>query len=122
MCIEYVLSLQEEKYARQIDELEDDVKRLIQAETDVPLAKLELLDSVHRLGFKYKFQEDVKQALDVIYNNSTDAWLNDDLYSIALRFRILRRHGYTVAQGLSSKLDLLFKITQYKFILNYQLI
>lgn len=102
--------MQDEKYARQIDELEDDVKRLIQAETDVPLVKLELLDSVHRLGLKYKFDEDVKQALDVIYNNSTDdAWLNDDLYSTALRFRILRQHGYTVAQGLSCKLDLLFK-------------
>ncbi|KAL8103903.1 beta-bisabolene synthase-like isoform X2 [Apium graveolens] len=90
----------EEKYARQIDELEDDVKRLIQAETDVPLVKLELLDTVDRLGLKYKFQEDVKKALDFIYNNSSDAWLNDDLYSTALRFRILRKHGYTVPQDV----------------------
>ncbi|KAK1396201.1 hypothetical protein POM88_006064 [Heracleum sosnowskyi] len=88
----------EEKYAREVDELKDYVKRLIHAETDVPLAKLELLDTVQRLGLNYRFQNDVKQAVDVIYHNSTDAWLSDDLYSTALRFRILREHGYTVSQ------------------------
>lgn len=94
-----MLSLQEEKYARQVDELKDYVKRLILAETDVPLAKLELLDTVQRLGLNYRFQNDVKQAVNVLYDNSTDE-LNDDLYSTALRFRILREHGYTVSQGL----------------------
>ncbi|KAL8145632.1 hypothetical protein AgCh_003686 [Apium graveolens] len=68
-------------------------------ETDVPLAKLELLDAVQRLGLNYRFYNDVKQAIDVIYN-STDAWLNDDLHSTALRFRILREHGYAVPQDV----------------------
>ncbi|WOG82951.1 hypothetical protein DCAR_0102123 [Daucus carota subsp. sativus] len=90
----------EEKYARQLDELKDDVKRLIYAETDVPLAKLELLDSVQRLGLNYQFQNDVKQAVDVIYNNISDASLSDDLYTTALQFRMLREHGYTVSQDV----------------------
>lgn len=82
--------------------MKDDVKCLIHADTDV-LTKLELLDTVQRLGLNYRFQNDVKQAVNVIYNNSTDhGWLSDDdLHSSALRFRILREHGYTVPQGLS---------------------
>ncbi|KAL8131253.1 hypothetical protein AgCh_007252 [Apium graveolens] len=45
----------EEKYVKQADELKDDVKRLIHAETDV-VAKLELLDSVQRLGLTLQFR------------------------------------------------------------------
>ena len=93
--------MQEEKYARQLDELKDDVKRLIHAETDDPLAKLELLDTVQRLGLNHRFQNDVKQAINVIYNNISEASLSDDLYTTALQFRMLREHGYTVSQGLS---------------------
>ena len=92
---------QEAIYVKQVEELKDDVKRLIHAETDV-LAKLELLDSIQRLGLKYQFQEDLKQAVDVIYNNnSADAWLRDDLYTTALKFRILWDYGFTVEQGSS---------------------
>ncbi|KAL1817533.1 hypothetical protein ACET3Z_020107 [Daucus carota] len=90
----------EEKYARQLDELKDNVKRLIHAETADPLAKLELLDTVQRLGLNHRFQNDVKQAVDVIYNNINDAWLSDDLYTTALQFRMLREHGYTVSQDV----------------------
>lgn len=83
-----------------MDEFKDHVKRLIDAPTDVPLEKLELLDSVQRLGLNYQFHKAVKQAVGVIYNNSDDAWLqSDDLYSTALRFRILREHGHTVSPG-----------------------
>lgn len=94
------LLLQEEKYVKQVDELKDDAKLLIHADTETPLAKLELLDSVQRLGLKHLLKKDIKQAVDAIYNNSVDAWLSDDLYSTALRFRILREHGYTVSPGL----------------------
>ncbi|KAL1817532.1 hypothetical protein ACET3Z_020106 [Daucus carota] len=91
---------QEEKYARQLDELKDLVKRLIHAETDDPLAKLELLDTVQRLGLNHRFQNDVKQAINVIYNNISEASLSDDLYTTALQFRMLREHGYTVSQDV----------------------
>ncbi|KAL1821706.1 hypothetical protein ACET3Z_016575 [Daucus carota] len=87
----------EEKYVKQVDELKDDAKLLIHADTETPLAKLELLDSVQRLGLKHLLKKDIKQAVDAIYNNSVDAWLSDDLHSTALRFRILREHGYAVS-------------------------
>lgn len=91
----------EEKYVKQVNELKDEAKLLIHADTDMPLAKLELFDSIQRLGLKYLLHKDIKQAVDVIHNNSAHAWLiSDDLYSTALRFRILREHGYTVSQDV----------------------
>nr|AUG98171.1 terpene synthase [Trachyspermum ammi] len=87
------------KYTSQVDELKDDVKRLIHAETYVPLAKLELLDSVQRLGLNYQFQKDIKQAIDAICS-ADDSWLGGDLHSTALWFRILREHGYAVSQDV----------------------
>ncbi|KAL1815788.1 hypothetical protein ACET3Z_018362 [Daucus carota] len=91
----------EKKYEMQVEELKEDVKHLIHAETDVPLAKLELLDSVQRLGLNYQFQKDIKQAIDRICE--ADSQLGNDLHSTALLFRILREHGYTVSQDVFQK-------------------
>ncbi|KAL8091731.1 beta-bisabolene synthase-like [Apium graveolens] len=91
----------EKKYTTLVDELKDDVKRLIHAETDV-LAKLELLDSVQRLGLNYQFQKDIKQAIDVIYS-ADETLLGDDLHFTALWFRILREHGFAVSQDVFQK-------------------
>ncbi|CAK9178932.1 unnamed protein product [Ilex paraguariensis] len=88
----------EEKYVRQVDKLKDDVKCLINGVMD-PLAKLELIDVIQRLGLKYLFETEIKKALDIIYKDSNIAWLSDDLFAIALRFRLLRQHGYNVPQG-----------------------
>lgn len=41
----------EEKYGNQVDELKEYVKNLINGDTGVPLAKLELIDSVQRCRF-----------------------------------------------------------------------
>nr|AIO10970.1 limonene synthase [Eleutherococcus trifoliatus] len=90
----------EEKYVSQVEKLKDEVQHLINGDMDVPLLMLELIDSVQRLGLKYKFEKDIKKALDVIYNDKNDAWLSSDLYSTALQFRLLRQHGYDVPQDV----------------------
>ena len=82
-----------------MDELKEGIRGLIHAETDVSLARLELLDSVQRLGLNCLFQEDIKQSIDALCK--ADSGLDDDLHLTALRFRILREHGYSVSQGLA---------------------
>ncbi|KAA8545015.1 hypothetical protein F0562_019768 [Nyssa sinensis] len=95
-------SLDEEKYTRPADEMKDEVKCLINETTD-PLAKLELIDAVQRLGLKYQFETEIKNGVDFVYKNSSDAWLFDDLYATALRFRHLRQHGYNVPQEVFAR-------------------
>ena len=45
--------------------LEEEVKRMINNEDGaIMLNKPELVDDIQRLGFGYRFQEDIKKALD----------------------------------------------------------
>ena len=65
--------------------------------------QLKLIDAIQRLGVAYHFETDIEQALERvkatydqgIHGDDDD----DDLYNVALRFRLLRRHGYNVSCG-----------------------
>ncbi|XP_028102783.1 beta-bisabolene synthase-like isoform X2 [Camellia sinensis] len=87
----------EEKYMREAYNMKDEVKGLING-VMYPLAKLELIDAVQRLGLKYHFEGEIKQSLDDLIHN--DAWFSDDLHATALRFRLLRQHGYDVPKDV----------------------
>lgn len=68
------------------------------------LAKLELIDSISKLGLSKLFLDEIQKALDVVAakplkNKQSD--LEDCLYRVALRFRLLRQHGYDVSQASS---------------------
>ncbi|KAL7250347.1 hypothetical protein ACSBR1_012366 [Camellia fascicularis] len=103
MFMVYVCSsfdMQEEKYMREAYNMKDEVKGLINGVMD-PLAKLELIDAVQRLGLKYHFEGEIKQSLDDLIHN--DAWCSDDLHATALRFSLLRPHGYDVPKGTCAR-------------------
>nr|QGX02122.1 sesquiterpene synthase 1-2 [Tripterygium wilfordii] len=89
----------EEQYRSQFGELKEHVKRLF-IDADDLLSKLELIDSIKKLGLANHFREEIKEALDNIAskNQSTEA----DLYSTALRFKVLRQNGYEVFQDVFS--------------------
>ncbi|CAK9157540.1 unnamed protein product [Ilex paraguariensis] len=61
-----------------------------------PLDQLELIDNLQRLGVSYHFEDEIKRILENIYSNNK--WQKEDLYAAALRFRLLRQHGYDVPQ------------------------
>ena len=67
-----------------------------------PLEQLELIEILQRLGLSYHFEEEMKRILDGVYNNDHggDTWKVENLYATALKFRLLRQHGYSVSQGI----------------------
>nr|AQT33224.1 chloroplast sabinene synthase [Murraya koenigii] len=85
-----------ESYARQLEKLKEQVKAMLQQDYKAvdldPLHQLELIDNLHRLGVSYHFKDEIKRTLDGIYNKNT----NKSLYAAALKFRILRQHGYDI--------------------------
>ncbi|CAK9187059.1 unnamed protein product [Ilex paraguariensis] len=89
----------EEIYARQAHKMKDEVKCLISGVMD-PLAKLELIDIIQRLGLKYQFEAEIKKAIEVIYKDTNNTWLVDNLHATAIWFRLLRQHGYDVPQDV----------------------
>ncbi|KAK8358961.1 hypothetical protein V6Z11_A04G062700 [Gossypium hirsutum] len=100
----YVQSLrndfvQDESYKEQARNLKEEVRMMLGDVVD-PLEKLELIDTLQRLGLSYHFEAEINKTMKNISTNhiSTAAWKKDNLYATALEFRLLRQHGYKVDQ------------------------
>lgn len=99
--LQNVMFLQEEQYRRVTEKLREEVKSIFVEEAVDLLAKLKLVDSVIKLGLGSYFEEEIKQSLDFIAASIKNKSLNveENLYVTALRFKLLRLHGYEVSQG-----------------------
>ncbi|CAI9282417.1 unnamed protein product [Lactuca saligna] len=66
------------------------------------LQLLEQIDDIERLGLDYRFQNDIRRALNIIAsvneNNIGHEEKEGSLHAASLRFRLLRKHGYNVSQ------------------------
>ncbi|XWS51961.1 hypothetical protein CRYUN_Cryun11dG0026600 [Craigia yunnanensis] len=79
----------------QYEELKEEMKRMLVAPMDNSNQRLPLIDAVQRLGVSYHFEKEIEDALETIYHDSND--VENDLYTTALRFRLLREHGFDVS-------------------------
>ncbi|XVF77152.1 hypothetical protein PTKIN_Ptkin14bG0018000 [Pterospermum kingtungense] len=77
------------------EELKEEVRRMLLAPMENSNQKLPFIDAVQRLGVSYYFEKEIEDALETIYHDSND--VENDLYTIALRFRLLREHGFHVS-------------------------
>ncbi|XP_076947076.1 R-linalool synthase QH1, chloroplastic-like [Bidens hawaiensis] len=84
------------------DTLKDAVKMMTH-KVGSPLSTLELVDDLQRLGISYQFEDEIRNLLEVIYNNyykTHDKWNTMDLNLKALGFRLLRQHGFQIPQDI----------------------
>ncbi|XWS27914.1 hypothetical protein CRYUN_Cryun25bG0021100 [Craigia yunnanensis] len=79
----------------QYEELKQEVRRMLAKTMDKPSQKLHLIDAVQRLGVAYHFEKEMEEAFENIYDDCNDIE-SDDLYTTAVRFRLLREHGFNV--------------------------
>ncbi|KAJ9182759.1 hypothetical protein P3X46_006716 [Hevea brasiliensis] len=90
--------------------LKQEVRRmLIESGTDQPDQKLSLIDGVQRLGVGYHFNSEIEDALKKLYHDSN--YNQNDLYTVALRFRLLRQNGFKASSDKFEK----FKDSEGKF-------
>ncbi|KAK9267090.1 hypothetical protein L1049_009508 [Liquidambar formosana] len=89
-----------EEYKMQAEKLKENVNCMFDVSVD-QLAKLELIDSIRKLGLANLFKEEIEEALHRIASvkNKKAFIVEEDLHATALRFRILRQHGYKVSQA-----------------------
>ena len=88
-----------------------------------PPHQLRLVDAVQRLGLSYHFEIEIDEALQHIYH-TYHGCDEERLYDAALRFRLLRQHGYNVSCGESLiyiKRTYVVYFTNMKYIYTYML-
>lgn len=94
LVVALISYFQGEKYTKRFNELKKEVGVIMNEIIDNPLKQLELIDTLQRLGISYHFENQIKDMLERIYNQSymDDDWKKNDLYAVALEFRLLRQH------------------------------
>ncbi|KAI7754607.1 hypothetical protein M8C21_018196 [Ambrosia artemisiifolia] len=93
-----------EKCMTRSSTLKEVVRGMIRNEVgENPLALLNLVDDLQRLGLSYHFVDEISNVLEIIYINcykSDKKWSKMDLNLKSLGFRLLRQHGYHIPQEI----------------------
>ncbi|XP_031499138.2 (-)-alpha-terpineol synthase-like [Nymphaea colorata] len=84
------MSRQDGHGSENIEEIKQNVRQMLEGR-DEPVAQMELVDDFQRLGISYHFEKEIKVAMDCIFEDRKEC---EHLYFAALRFRLLRQHGY----------------------------
>ncbi|CAL5402868.1 unnamed protein product [Camellia sinensis] len=88
------------KMGQQHQQQKEEVRKMLVAANDHPSQKLNFIDAIQRLGVSYHFESEIEAALQHIYEanyDHHDEKAKDDLYTIALLFRLLRQQGYPIS-------------------------
>nr|QEE82240.1 alpha-cis-bergamotene synthase [Prunus dulcis] len=84
-------------------ELKEKVKMIIMAPVKKPSQKLDLIHDIQRLGVSHHFENEIEELLQQIHTSSHcntesgDQETDNELYTAALRFRLLRQQGYNIS-------------------------
>ncbi|CAK9142772.1 unnamed protein product [Ilex paraguariensis] len=98
---------------QQHQQLKEEVKKMLGTVANKPSQQLNLIDAIQRLGVSYHFNTEIDSVLGHIYECCTSCDNKDDgdLYTSALRFRLLRQQGHNVSCDVFKK----FKDDEGKF-------
>ncbi|OVA10095.1 Terpene synthase [Macleaya cordata] len=83
--------------------LKEDVRHMFDEAAGGSSSSLKQIDTIQMLGLNYHFDDEIKGSLDTIMSTKDKNDVCDqenDLYTRALRFRLLRQHGYEVSQDV----------------------
>jgi hypothetical protein len=92
-----------EKVNEQVEELKEKVRKMLMAPGEKSSQKLNFIDAIQRLGVSYHFEKEIQEILQQLHKTLHDCdhdhENDDDLYTVALRFRLLRHYGYYILCG-----------------------
>ena len=98
LCCMQLLSMEERAWSKQ-----EEVRRIlldtIAASSELVVRKLELVDTLQRIGVDYHFRKEIDELLRDIHGSQREGGHDDELYLVSLRFYLLRKHGYNVSSG-----------------------
>nr|WNI01934.1 terpene synthase [Psidium guajava] len=86
--------------------LKEEVRKKLTGAMDKPSQKLNLIDQIQRLGLAYHFEIEIDEQLEQIHKCYFECHCDnkdDDLYTTALLFRLLRQQGYNISCEIFNK-------------------
>ncbi|RDX67559.1 (-)-germacrene D synthase, partial [Mucuna pruriens] len=98
-----------DNYNKQVQLLKEDIRKILVSHIDDNnlSSRLNFIDAIQRLGVFYHFEHEIDGALHQIYDISTKdnhiVTHDDDLYHVALLFRLLRQQGYRISSDIFYK-------------------
>ncbi|XP_023909257.2 (-)-germacrene D synthase [Quercus suber] len=96
----------EDNLKQQVQELKEEVWSMLTSPAEKPSQKLNLIDALQRLGVSYHFENEIEETLQQLHmtlHDSDDQENDDDLYIVALQFRLLRQQGYNISSEKFTK-------------------
>ncbi|PHT51583.1 (-)-germacrene D synthase [Capsicum baccatum] len=85
---------------KQHEDVKEEVRKMLVMAPSKSLQKLDLINTIQRLGVAYHFEHEIEESLSYMYT-CYEEWIGEvdgnDLYAIALCFRLLRQQGYYVS-------------------------
>ncbi|KAK4732918.1 hypothetical protein R3W88_025906 [Solanum pinnatisectum] len=77
--------------------------------------KLVLMDTIQRLEVEYHFKNDIETSIQNIFKESQQSKNDDDLYVVALRFRLVRQQRHYICdisamESVSPNLRRIYKV------------
>ncbi|KAL7228880.1 hypothetical protein ACSBR2_007550 [Camellia fascicularis] len=94
------------KMGQQLQQQKEEVRKMLVVANDQPSEKLNFIDAIQRLGVSYHFENEIETAFQHIHETDYDHHddkANDDLYTVALLFRLLRQQGYPISCDVFNK-------------------
>ncbi|XP_025828756.1 (S)-beta-bisabolene synthase-like [Panicum hallii] len=86
------------------DKLNGEVGRMFEAAKAMSMADtVKLVDTLERLGIDNHFIKEIDEALCRVHDEELDFGNSNDLHVVALRFRLLRQHGFWVSADVFDK-------------------
>ncbi|XP_028807761.1 (-)-germacrene D synthase-like [Neltuma alba] len=90
-----------------VETLKEEVRKMLVPTNEKPsISKVELIDSIQRLGLRYHFESEIAEVLQQThkhYVQNGHLILDSDLCFLALLFRLLRQDGYLISPDVFSK-------------------
>ncbi|XP_049351825.1 (R)-linalool synthase TPS5, chloroplastic-like [Solanum verrucosum] len=91
-----------DKYMERLDKVKKEMKKnlmmMVEGSIEELDFKLELIDNLERLGVSYHFKNEIMQILKSVHDQISCS--DNSLYSTALKFRLLRQHGFHISQDI----------------------
>lgn len=90
------------------DKLKRDVGQMFEdGKTTMSMADVvTLVDTLQHLGINLRFREEIDSALGRICKEDAEFASCNNLHVVALRFRLLRQHGFWVSPDRADKISL----------------